>query len=94
MLSKSSMIAEIAERTGNSKLACERIINALSDLMGEELKAGREVTLHGIGKFYPVQRAARKGRSPFDQSVIEIPAKAGVRYKLAKPLDERLNAEQ
>jgi DNA-binding protein HU-beta len=91
MLSKSSMINDLAERTGESKSACERMLNALVEQITEELKEGREITLHGVGKLQPVERAARNGRNPQDLSVIHIPAKKGVRFKLTKVLDDKLN---
>lgn len=93
MLSKTTMIIELAERSGESKSSCERMLEALSAVMTEELKGTGEVSLYGIGRFQAVERAARTGRDPRTCSPLQIPAKTGVKFKAAKALADKLNSK-
>jgi len=90
MLSKTSVISEIAGNTGESRAAVERVLDALAELAASELQEGRVVSLPGIGRLEPVERKARMGRHPQTLEPMQIPAKTGIKFKPAKPLQDSL----
>lgn len=79
---KSDLIEQVADRSGESKAAVERVINSLQDEIIEQVaQKGRKVNLSGFASFEPRERAARKGRNPSTGEEIDIPAKTVVSIK-------------
>jgi len=62
-----------------------------ADYINEELMAGRAVTIPGVVKLKPVDRAARKGRNPATGESIDIPARRDVKATVSPTLRSRLN---
>lgn len=93
-LTKSQMAAELASRTGLSKAQAMDVFSAQSDIVGAEIKAGRQVTIPGLVKVTLVRKAAtaaRPGRNPFTGEAITIkakPARAVVRVRALKALKD------
>jgi len=84
----------ILEVTADAKLTnkdVEEVVNRLFNKFVEELKAGRDVTLPGIGKLVVVETQARKGRNPQTGEEIDIPAGKRVKFKPSKAIKEALN---
>lgn len=67
------------------------VICGLGELVAEQLRAGHEVTLPGIGKLTVTDRAARTGRNPQTGEAIDIPAAKVPKFKAAKVLKEAVN---
>ena len=57
-MTKSQLVANLAESVGSDKASANRMIDALSAIISKEVAAGGAVTLPGIGKFSC--RAAQK----------------------------------
>lgn len=87
---KSVFIDKMTEVVG-SKKAAEAAYRALLAEITESLAAGHNVTMHGIGKFSVVTRAARKGRNPRTGEGMEIPTKNAVVFKAAKRMKMAVN---
>lgn len=81
-LTKSQIADNIAEKTGVTKKVAAEMLDALTQLAYEE--ANNSFTLPGIGKLVLVDRKARTGRNPQTGEAIEIPAKKGVKFRVAK----------
>ena len=81
-MSKSKVIAYIAEETEVSKKTAAAMLDALSTLAHKEAKKG--FTIPGLGKLVVVNRKARMGRNPATGATIKIPAKKVLKFRIAK----------
>ena len=81
-LTKSQIIAAVAEKTGVEKKAVEDILDVLAKLAYEN--AMDEFTVPGIGKLIVVDRKARTARNPQTGAAIQIPAKKALKFRIAK----------
>ena len=68
----------------------DKIISAAVDTIVEELASGGKVQLVGFGAFEVKERAARQGRNPQTNEVIEIPASRTPFFKAGKRLRDSL----
>ena len=81
-MSKSKIIAHLAEATEVSKKTAAAMLDALADLAHKEAKKG--FTIPGLGKLVVVNRKARMGRNPATGEAIKIPAKKVLKFRIAK----------
>jgi DNA-binding protein HU-beta len=81
-LTKSQIIAHLAESNGLTKAQVDDVLESLAQLAYQEAKRG--FTIPGIGKLVVVERAARMGRNPATGEAIQIPAKSALKFRLAK----------
>lgn len=85
-MTKSQILAELAERTELSKKQVKQLLDAQAAMAYREAKDG--FPIEGIGKLVLVQRKARQGRNPATGETIEIPAKRVVKFRIAKACKE------
>lgn len=90
-MNKSELVAALSEKTGTSKKGAEESLNALVEIVTEELKKGGKIQLVGFGTFETRKRAARKGRNPQTKEEIKIPASTVPAFKPGKALKEIVN---
>jgi len=83
-MTKSQMIAALAEKAGISKKEVTTFMEAMVELAYSEVKKNGEITLPGLGKLIKKARAARMGRNPATGESIKIPAKTVVKFRVAK----------
>ena len=74
-----------------SKKAAENAINAFSDVISSEVKAGNEVVFGKLGTFTTKQREARKGFNPRTKEAIDIPAKTVPTFKTSATFKAELD---
>lgn len=91
MLNKSSLVSEVAERTGESKAATERTLEALQDVIIEAVADGQKVQLTGFAAFAPADRAARKMKNPRTGEDINVPASRTVRIRPLKRFKDEVS---
>lgn len=87
-LSKKQLVTEIASKVGYSNKDTEPVIDALVSTVQEQLQAGGEVTLVGLGKFSVTERAARAGRNPQTGETVQIAAKKAPKFSVSKTLKD------
>ena len=90
-MNKAELIAAAAAKAEVSHRDAEAVVEAVLELIEENLVAGREVKLSGFGIFEKKGRAARVGTNPSSGEKIEIPASNTVGFKPSKGLREKLN---
>lgn len=90
MTTKQELVTELAERMDVSKTKAGQFLDCLADIAHEHISKGREFALNRIGVLTRQQRAARTGRNPITGAPIQIPARAGVKFRAYKPLLDRL----
>ena len=87
-MTKSQMLAELAEKTGLSKKDVSNLMEKMVEMAYVEVKKNGVFIVPGIGKMVKVNREARMGRNPATGEQIQIPAKTVVKFRLAKAAKE------
>ena len=90
-MSKTELVAAIAERTGLTKKDSEAAVNAFIGTVTEKKKKGEKVQLIGFGTFEVSERAERVGRNPQTGAEMTIAASKVPKFKAGKALKELLN---
>ncbi|MBD5148400.1 MAG: HU family DNA-binding protein [Oscillibacter sp.] len=90
-MNKSELINAVAAAAEVSKKDAEAVITATLDTITAALKDGDKVQLVGFGSFEVRQRAARTGRNPKSNEVIEIPASVVPVFKAGKVLKDTVS---
>jgi DNA-binding protein HU-beta len=85
-MNKAELIEVIAKKTGESKAAAGRNVEAILEAITGSLKRGKNVTLVGFGTFRVAKRAARKGVNPQTKAAIKIPAAKVPRFVAGQAL--------
>ena len=81
-MTKSQIMAKLAEDTDLPKKKIAEVMTALVDLAYKEAKKG--FTIPGLGKLIVQKRKARMGRNPATGESIKIPAKKVLKFRIAK----------
>jgi DNA-binding protein HU-beta len=81
-LTKSQVVAAIAEKNSLSKKQADEIMVSIADLAYKNAK--NTFTFPGLGKLVLVNRKARMGRNPATGEAIQIKAKRVVKFRVAK----------
>ena len=90
-MNKTELIAAVAEKAEISKKDAEKAIKAFTDVVADELVKGEKVQLVGFGTFEVSERAAREGRNPQTNAVMQIAASKAPKFKAGKALKDALN---
>jgi DNA-binding protein HU-beta len=91
-MTKTQLVAALAEATGMDKKSAGGAIDALTDIITREVSGGGAVTLPGVGKVYCRERPARMVRNPATGEQIHKPADKVVKMTIAKALKDSVNA--
>lgn len=91
-MNRTELIAAMAEKTELSKKDAEKALKAFTDVVAEELKKGEKIQLVGFGTFEVSERAAREGRNPQTNEVMQIAASRAPKFKAGKALKDMVNA--
>ncbi len=87
-MTKSDLIAQVAEAADLSKKDAEKAVNAIVSSITDALAKGDKVALVGFGTFETRKRPARKGRNPQTKQEITIPASTAPAFKAGKALKD------
>ena len=90
-MKKSEMIEVVAGKAGQTKADAERAMNAVFEMLKEELSKGNSVAIAGFGTFKVTERAARDGINPLTKQPLHIPAKKAVTFKAGTALKDAVN---
>lgn len=84
MMTKSQVIAHLADKAEIQKKAAAAVLEEVANLATKETKANGQFVIPGLGKAVKGNRKARTGRNPQTGEAIKIPAKTVVKFRLAK----------
>jgi len=87
-MTKSELVAALAEKAGIRKKDAEACLNAFIETVTETLKKGGKVEIRGFGTFLMKERAPRVARNPKTGEKVEVPAKLVPAFKPGKDLKE------
>lgn len=85
-MTKRDLVAELAKKTGATQRETMNTVDALCDIVCEELSKGETVKLNGFGCFQLRRRAPRKGRNPTTGEEMPVPATTVVTFKPSSKL--------
>ena len=91
-MTKTQLVAALAESTDMDKAAANRALEALSEIVTREVSNGGAVTLPGLGKFACRARPERMVRNPATGEQIKKPADRVAKVTIAKQLKDVINA--
>jgi len=89
-MTKSQLLATLAEGAELSKKQVTTLMDNLVELAYKEVKSKGEFVVPGFGKLVKVARKARMGRNPATGETIKIPAKTVVKFRVAKAAKEAI----
>ena len=89
-MTKTELIAAVAQSTGTTKKDAERIVNATFETIAAQLAEGQKVQIAGFGIFETKEREARTGRNPLTGEAIQIAASRNPAFKAGKALKDRV----
>lgn len=89
-MNKSELVKELSKKSKLTQKECATCLNALTELVSETLKKGRDVRLVGFGKFIVKHRPARKSFNPQTRKQMIIPATNVPQFKAGKALKEAI----
>lgn len=92
-MNKSELVSAISSLTGETKIATERTIDAMGEVMKEAAASGESVMLVGIFGMTVSSKEARPGRNPATGEEIQIPARNSVKFKAGKALVDAANGK-
>jgi len=91
IVTKANIAAELAENTGTSKTEAANNLNAVLDIIADNLKSNDKVQFTGFGSFIAEDKAETTGRNPKTGESIKIPARRSVRFKVGDLLKKAVN---
>lgn len=84
MMTKSQVVAHLAEKAELQKKVAAAVLEELVALAVKETKSKGQFVIPGLGKAVKAHRKARTGRNPQTGKPIKIAAKTVVKFRLAK----------
>ena len=90
-MNKTDLINAIAEKAELTKADATRALEAFFETVQKTLKSGEDVSVVGFGTFTVRARAARTGRNPRTNEMIQIQASKVPALKAVKTLKDALN---
>jgi DNA-binding protein HU-beta len=91
-MTKTQLVAALADSMGSDKKTASAALDALSDLVTKEVAAGGAVTIPNVGKIACRARPERMVRNPATGEQIQKPADKVVKFTIAKALKDSVNS--
>lgn len=86
------MIKRLAEDSGIKESKAKEVINAFVNIITEELVAGNQVRVNGLGTFETGIRAAREMKNPQNpEETISVGEKVTAKLKISNSIKNELN---
>ncbi len=90
-MTKADIVEVVHNRTGFSKKESSEAVEAILEILKEELEEGEKVKLSGFGNFVIRQKDVRKGRNPKTGQEMEITARRVLTFKPSQKLKDYIN---
>jgi len=90
VLKKKGLTELLYEQTDLQKLECTRIVNTVFEIICDELARGNEVLFSGFGKWYVLEKRARRGRNPKTGESLTICARKTVKFRSSQLLRDEI----
>mgnify|MGYP003085913454 CR=1 FL=1 len=91
-ITSKEIYAKVAEKAGKSNETVKATVNALFEVIAEQIAQDNKVQFPGWLSIERTERAARAGRNPQTGEAIEIPAGYAVKTSAGSKLKEAVKA--
>ena len=91
-MTKTQLVAALAEKTGHDKKSVGGMLEALTEVVTNEVANGGAVTLPGLGKFVCRDRPERMVRNPATGEQMKKEADRVAKVTIAKALKDAVNS--
>ena len=92
-MNKTELVAAVAEKAEITKKDAAAAVEAVFEVIGDEMQKKEKVQLIGFGTFQTSARKARTGRNPRTGETIKIAAATVPSFKAGKALKEKVNTK-
>ena len=93
-MTKKEFVNAFAEKGGLKIKDSEKLVNAFLETVEDALVKGEGVRFIGFGTWEVKERSAREVMNPQTKKKIKIEAKKVVKFKVRKPLADKVGAEK
>ena len=90
-MNKAQLINALANKCHLPRKDADLAVNAMFDIIIDQLEKGEKVQIVGFGCFDVRERPARKGRNPMTGETIEIDASRSVSFKPGRTLKDAMD---
>ena len=90
-MTKAALVAALADKTGMDKKSAGAALDAVTEIITDEVSGGGAVTLPGVGKIYCRERPERMVRNPATGEQMKKDADKVVKMTIAKALKDSVN---
>jgi len=90
-MGRNELITNISQKTGITKVDCEKMLDAFTDTVKDSLVNGDKIIIKGFMSMEVTERAERSGRNPKTGKVDIFPAVKTVKCKIAKAIKDAVN---
>ncbi len=87
-MNKLELISKVAESANITKVAAEKTLKSVLDVIVKTLANDESITLVGFGSFSVTTRASRNFRNPQTGKEMKVAEKKVVRFKVGKTLKD------
>ena len=91
-MTKTQLVAALAEKMDSDRKSATEALDAMVEIITEEVSQGGAVTLPGVGKIYCRERPERMVRNPATGEQIKKDADKVVKMTIAKALKDSVNS--
>jgi len=91
-LTKTELVAQMAEKAGTDKKTVQASLDALAEIIAEQVSAGGAVTIPNVGKMACRERPERMVRNPGTGEQMKKEADRVVKFTIAKALKDSVNS--
>ena len=90
-MNRTELAQQVASKAGLDSGDAKKAVDAVFEVVTDELGSGNEVAISGFGKFSVSDRAARQGVNPATGEKIQIKASKAAKFSAASGLKTKLN---
>ena len=90
-MNKNELAQQVASQGGVDTGDAKKAVEAVFEVISNELQSGNDVSIAGFGKFSVSDRAARQGVNPATGEKIQIAASKAAKFSAASGLKQKLN---
>lgn len=87
-MTKAELVTAVAQKTGFKKVDADKAVEAVFEVIREELSRGGAVAVTGFGKFAGRERGPKKGRNIRTGEPIVVPPRRAAVFTPGKTLKE------
>lgn len=92
-MTKSEIIANIAEKTNLPKRQCERVLDYFVEELTDCLANGDNLTIKGFASFTVSELNPRKARNPKTSEIVTFPSVKVVKCKVSPAIKDAVNGK-